>query len=233
MNPIQSAFVFLLSRRIYNNGIRDFVMSSATDKEKVMIDLSDRELVVQLQAGDLDVLGVLYDRHRRMVFRTALAIAGDQEVASDLLQDVFLRLYRYADHIDVERPLEPWLYRMTANLTYTWVKRHKRGRRILEEMANWFPMGAAEESPYDLAEGNDEWERVQKALVDLPLAQRIVVVLFYLNEFSLQEISETLEIPVGTVKSRLHYGRQRLQRCLSSRQVSEGGKLPELRYESP
>ena len=66
---------------------------------------NDRDLVFQLQRGSLEALGLLYDRHRRMVYRTALVITGDPEAASDLLQDVFLRLYRFADRIDRQRPL--------------------------------------------------------------------------------------------------------------------------------
>ncbi|MEW5869188.1 MAG: RNA polymerase sigma factor [Chloroflexota bacterium] len=196
-----------------------------------MTDQSDRELILQLQDGSLDALGLLYDRHRCMVYRTALAITGDNEVANDLLQDVFLRLYRYADHVDQERPLEPWLYRMTANLAYSWMKRRGRGRRILEEMYEWFLTGSGISTPMELAEEREEWEQVQKALVDLPLAQRVVVVLYYLNEFSLQEISETLDVPIGTVKSRLHYGRRALQQSMKEGRKSEGSRIPELQYE--
>src|SRR4030042_4196307 len=98
---------------------------------------SDSELIVRLQAGSLEALGVLYDRHRKLVYRTALAITGDAEAAGDLLQDVFLRLHRFADHVDVRRPLEPWLYRMTTNLSYTWVKRRRRWIRPLEDLTEW------------------------------------------------------------------------------------------------
>jgi len=84
-----------------------------------MSQTGDQELIVQLQTGSLDALGLLYDQYRNMVYRTALAITGDREAANDLLQDVFLRLYRFAERIDQERPVEPWLYRMTANLSYT------------------------------------------------------------------------------------------------------------------
>ena len=193
--------------------------------------VEDRDLIEELQSGSLEALGVLYDRHRNMVYRTALAISGDREAANDLLQDVFLRLYRYAKHVDLERPLEPWLYRMTANLTYTWVKRNHRGLRLIEEVAEWFAAGNGKNSPHELAEENDEWEQVQMALSNLPLAQRIVVVLYYLNELSLQEISETLEVPVGTVKSRLHYGRLALQKSLNTHPQIEGHSLREFKYE--
>jgi len=65
-------------------------------KIKKVNQTEDREVILQLQKGSLEALGVLYDRHRTMVYRTALAITGDPEAASDLLQDVFLRLNRFA-----------------------------------------------------------------------------------------------------------------------------------------
>lgn len=117
--------------------------------------VSDSDLITRLQAGSLDALGLLYDRHRKMVFRTALAITGDAEAAGDLLQDVFLRLHRFACHIDTLRPLEPWLYRMTANLAYTWVKRHHRWPRSLEEVAEWL-VGSKKNAPPEVTEVDEE-----------------------------------------------------------------------------
>lgn len=189
--------------------------------------VTDSQLVLSLQAGSLEALGILYDRHRGLVFRTAVAITGDSEAAADLLQDVFLRLYRFASHIDPLRPLEPWLYRMTTNLSYTWVKRRQRWLRPLEDVADWLA-GARKDTPAYQAEMNDSWSQVQQAVLRLPLAHRGVVVLYYINDLSLQEISEILDIPVGTVKSRLHYGRQALKQSLG---LLAGEILPELQYE--
>lgn len=193
-----------------------------------MSDSFDRELIIQLQQGSLDALGDLYDRFRQMVYRTALAITSDPEAANDLLQDVFLRLYRFADRIDPQRPIEPWLYRMTANLAYTWVKRRNRWIRPLEDLADWL-VGSSRNSPQEAAEMNDDWQRVQQAIAGLPLPQRVVVVLYYLNDLSLQEISEILDVPVGTVKSRLHYGRNTLKRSLGL----DGDGLLDWNYERP
>ena len=193
-----------------------------------MTKASDRELILQLQHGSLDALGELYDRYRQMVFRTSLAITGDTEAASDLLQDVFLRLYRFADRIDPQRPLEPWLYRMTANLSYTWVKRSRRWLQPLEDLADWLA-GNGKNTPHEVAERNDEWNQVQKAVSSLPFQQRVVVILYYMNDLSLQEISNILEVPVGTVKSRLHYGRETLKKTLGL----EGEKIPGFNYERP
>jgi RNA polymerase sigma-70 factor (ECF subfamily) len=174
---------------------------------------TDQEIVVRIQKGSLEALGVIYDRHRQMVYRTAMGICNDPEAAADLLQDVFLRLFRFADRIDPGRPLEPWLYRMTANLSYTWVKRHQRWIRPLEDIAEWLA-GSKKQSPQYAAESVEEAQRVQQAIASLPIGQRVVVVLYYLNNLSLIEIAEILSIPEGTVKSRLHYGREALRKQL-------------------
>ncbi|HEX9028969.1 MAG TPA: RNA polymerase sigma factor [Anaerolineales bacterium] len=178
-----------------------------------MADISDRELILQLQQGSLEALGMLFDRYRQMVYRTALAITGDAEAASDLLQDVFLRLHRFAERIDSQRPIEPWLYRMTANLAYTWVKRNHRWVQPLEDLAEWLA-GTSRNTPLDLAELQDDWDQVQQAVTALPISQRLVVVLYYLNDLPIQDIAEILDVPAGTVKSRLHYGRLALQKSL-------------------
>ena len=191
-----------------------------------MSTLPDQEVILQLQAGSVEALGQLYDRYQRMVYRTALVITGDTDAAADLLQDVFLRLYRFADHIDVERPIEPWLYRMTTNLSYTWVKRSRRWLYPLGDLADRLA-SISHPNPHDEVEKNDEWETVQRAVSSLPLPQRIVVVLYYLNDLTVQEIAEILEIPPGTVKSRLHYGRLALKKKLG---MHDDGLL-DLKYE--
>lgn len=189
---------------------------------------NDSELILKLQDGSLEALGELYDLHQRMVYRTALVITGDTEAADDLLQDVFLRLFRFAGNIDPTRPIEPWLYRMTANLSYDWVKRRNRWPRPLEDLIDWLAT-PGKNQPDDAVEKNDEWEQVQQAVSSLPLPQRVVIVMYYLNDLSLQEIAEILEVPVGTVKSRLYYGRLALKRKLGL----GGDVVPDWNYESP
>src|SRR4030066_2051670 len=199
-------------------------MSIAAEEKKPS---SDSKLILGLQNGNLETLGILYDRHRGLVFRTALAITGDAEAAADLLQEVFLRLHRFAAHIDPLRPIEPWLYRMTTNLSYTWVKRRQRWLRPLEDVADWLA-GARKDTPAYQAEMDDSWRQVQTAGSSLPLSHRGGVVLYYVHDLSLHEISEILDIPVGTVKSRLHYGRQALKQSLG---LLAGEILQELQYE--
>lgn len=177
---------------------------------------STSDLILELQAGRHDALGALYDRYNRLVFHTAVGITGDSEAAADMMQEAFLRLYRYVERIDSERPLEPWLARVTANLSYTWVRR-RRWLQPLEDVAEWFA-GEKKYVPHHAAEIEEEWRQVEDAIQSLPLSQRVVITLYYINDFSLKEITEILDIPAGTVKSRLHYGRLALKNYISSRE---------------
>lgn len=173
-----------------------------------------KDLVIKLQGGSLVALGALYDRYSRVVYRTTLGVTGDPEAAADLLQEVFLRLFRFAKRIDATRPFEPWLYRISVNLSYTWVKRRK-WLNPLEDISEWLA-GDNRLQPSAVAEQHETWDLVRLALSKLPLAQREVVVLHYINDRSLEEVSEILEIPIGTVKSRLHYGRAALRKYMLS-----------------
>ena len=177
--------------------------------------VDDKELILQVKKGNLHALGLLYDRHHTLVYRTALAITGDPDVAVDMVQDTFLRLHRFISRVDPNRPLEPWLYRTTANLSYTWVKRYNRWIRPLEDIAEWISSGKRL-SPSQQVEEKDEWEIVRKAIASLSIDHRVVVVLYYINDLSVQEIANILSVPSGTVKSRLYYGRQALKKYLDT-----------------
>jgi len=187
---------------------------------------SDNELIKGLQAGSLDALGILYDRHHRLVYRTAVGITLDPEAAADLLQDVFLRLHRFADHVDPNRPLEPWLYRVTANLSYSWVKRNNRWMRPIEDVAEWLINGRRHRLYQE--EMDEDWHVIRQAISALPVQQRMVVVLYYINGLSIHEIAEILDVPVGTIKSRLHYGRETLKKRLG---LTASDRFPDLQCD--
>ncbi len=178
-------------------------------------EVSDAWLIERLRENDLDALGVLFDRYYTQVYRTAAAITRDPAAADDIAQDCFLRLHRYASRVDTGLPLAPWLYRVTVNLSYTWVTRHYKRRVSLESVVD-FLMSPARTAPDVLAEGARVRDEVRRAIGALSFNQRVVVVLYYLNGLSLDEIASALECPVGTVKSRLYYARENLRRRLGS-----------------
>ncbi len=176
---------------------------------------TDRELIQRLCDGDLGALGTLYDRYRLLVFHTALAITRDRQSAEDILQECFLKLNAYARRIDVDLPLEPWLYRVTVNQAYTWVSRRSRWLTSLESVIDHLVAPARTNTEYH-AEMSELQSAIQQAINSLPPSQRMTVILYYLNDLSLKEIAYILDCPVGTVKSRLYYGREQLKRQLQT-----------------
>ncbi len=183
---------------------------------------SDAYLIEQLRQDNLQALGGLFDRYYTQVFRVAAAITQDAQVADDIAQETFLRVHRYAARIDTALPLMPWLYRVTVNLSYTWITRQKKRRVSLEDIVDRL-ISPSWLAPEHLVEHTEMQRRVRDAIRDLPFNQRVVVVLHYLNGQNLDEIAQILECPVGTVKSRLHYARETLRHRLD--QVSWTGEL--------
>ena len=178
-------------------------------------DLTDAELIKQLQADDLNALGILFDRFYAQIYRTAVAITHDEAAAEDITQDCFLRLHRYASRIDTDLPLAPWLYRVTVNLSYTWISRYQKRKVSLETVVDYL-MSPVRNAPDQLVEVIGVQEEVRRAIASLNFNQRVVVVLHYLNSLSLEEIAEILDCPVGTVKSRLYYARENLRHKLGN-----------------
>ncbi len=176
-------------------------------------DVSDAVLVERLRDNNLDALGALFDRHYAQVYRTAAAITRDNAVAEDVAQDCFLKLHQYAHRIDVSLPLAPWLYRVTVNLSYTWISRRQKRKISLEALVDRL-MSPAGSAPDQMAEHNETQHHVRQAISELHFNQRVVIVLHYLCGLSLEEIAEMLDCPVGTIKSRLYYARESLRHRL-------------------
>jgi len=182
----------------------------------------DSRLISRIRQGDLLALGVLYERHKKQMYRVALAITRDPNAAEDILQEGFLRLYGSVDRFDETRPLAPWLYRVTVNLSYNWVTRRGRWLVPMEGAMERLRAGP-KSSPETVVEQNELQRIVREALNALGFEHRVVLVLFYLGEFSLKEIAHILNLPEGTVKSRLHYGRKRLRSRLERDRRVLGG----------
>lgn len=177
----------------------------------------DLQWMTRIRGGDLEALGALYDKYRLQVFRTALAITRDYATSEDILQECFLRLNAHAARIDATLPLLPWLYRVTVNLSYSYVSRDARRKVSLEGLIDHLEQLAApaRHAPEAQAERRDLETCVRDAVQSLPFHQRAVVVLYYVSGLDLKEIAFILDCPVGTVKSRLHNSREALRKQLA------------------
>jgi RNA polymerase sigma-70 factor (ECF subfamily) len=170
----------------------------------------DAELVSKIREGDSEALVALYDRYKKRLFRTALAITDDQGAAEEILQDCFLKAYRSLSRVDCSAPLGPWLHRIVVNLSYNWVVKRRPWFVSVEEMIDRL-VAAPQLSPEHAYERKELHRRLHEAIKSLNIHHRLVVMLFHLQGFSLTEIAYILECPVGTVKSRLHHARKILK----------------------
>ena len=187
----------------------------------------DGSLVARVRNGDIDALGKLYERYQSQVYRTATAITHDERMAEDILQEVFLRVNRYADSFDQTQPFEPWLYRIAVNLCYTWTNRAKRWVYTLQDTIERLK-APSRRDPERVTESREQRALLRRGIDSLPDSHRVVVVLYYLEGLSVNEVAYALGVPEGTVKSRLYYAREKLRKAVIEQEV---GVLSEVVYD--
>jgi RNA polymerase sigma-70 factor, ECF subfamily len=168
---------------------------------------ADEKLVQEFNAGDEHVFVELMRRHERRVYNLAYRMLGRHEDALDATQDAFLSCYRNLARFRGEAAFSTWLHRIVVNACYDILRRRPPTTSIDDELAEPAP---APDHADRAAEGAD----VQRALLAVQAEFRAVLVMFELQDLSIEEISATLQIPEGTVKSRLHRGRIALGRAL-------------------
>ncbi len=156
------------------------------------------------QSGDMAAFGVLFRQYEKLVFRTAFLITGSKEAAEDALQEVFISVWKSRHTYDPSKgKLTTWLHRITVNQCSRGKARKVSPAVSLEEKGVDLPE-MKRSQPEDIMVSKLEYARLLKAMDSLDTKHRSVLVLRYFNDLSYQEIAEALEIPLGTVKSRLN-----------------------------
>lgn len=172
----------------------------------------DDELLDRFRAGDGKAFDEIVTRHERRVFAIAIRICRHQEDARDVTQDVFITALRTLGGFRGDAQLSTWLHRVTVNASLDLVRRRSRREGpAVEEMSD---QPADEPGPESEAIDSVRAREVHLALGRLAPDQRAVIVLHDLQGFDYSEVAATLEVPVGTVKSRLHRARLALAREL-------------------
>jgi RNA polymerase sigma-70 factor (ECF subfamily) len=168
---------------------------------------TDAELVLAAQRGSREALGAIFDRHWPRVWRAAYSTTGDRELANDAAQDAFLRAAAALHRFDRRRPLEPWLVRIAVNRAIDLARRQRRLVPVEEiDEAFGFDAPAADEELAD-------------ALKALGPERRAVIALHYWLDYTTPEIAEVLDVPLGTVNSRLARALRDLRQHLEVRDV--------------
>ena len=175
-------------------------------------------LAERLRSGDTEAFEALFNKYDRLVYRTAYLITGDREEAKDVLQEVFISVWKWRHTYNPERgEFATWLHRITLNKC----SKKRRKRRVtfssLEEEENKsYYRDNTMQLPEDIMISKEEYERLMKALSSLDTKHRSVLVLRFFNELSYDEIASVVGISLGTVKSRIHYALKTLREGLTT-----------------
>ena len=175
-------------------------------------------LVRRAQAGDTAAFGELVSAYMHRCYYAALGMVGSPQDAEDLSQEAFVRAFRARARLDPERPFYPWLYQILRRLCYNFTRDTSSRRRKLERAGWWLvaeaTTRAAGDDPERVRATDELRDRLEDAIAELSPAQREVFVLKEFEGLKYREIAELLDVPIGTVMSRLYAARQRLAQRL-------------------
>jgi RNA polymerase sigma-70 factor (ECF subfamily) len=207
------------TRDILNDGQR----SPGREMTQRADEPSDEQLVTNLDGPGVEVaLSALYDRYSRTVFGVGLRILGDRSMAEELVQEVFLKVWRSSGTFDSARSsFSTWLYRVTRSVALDLYR--KRARRVRPVSDGQLHIAAERDSsagPQELVDESWLWWRVSRALEVLDAPHREVIDLAYFSGLSQREISERTGVPLGTVKTRTASAYKSLRKELAVQDTS-------------
>ncbi|WP_037583901.1 RNA polymerase sigma factor [Stigmatella aurantiaca] len=186
----------------------------------------DLTLVKRVRDGDQRAFKLLVERYQRKVYAVALGMLKDKEEAMDVSQEAFVKVYKYLDHFKGDSSFYTWLYRITVNICIDLIrKRTGAGGEAVEfdetqvmdvSQANIGALGSRlGTNPQKSALRRELAEKIQEALATVPEKHRAILLLREIEGMSYEELSRTLDIPKGTVMSRLFHARTKVQKILS------------------
>lgn len=178
---------------------------------------TDEQLVLRYRTGETAAFQTLVSRHHDDLIRFLIRLTGNRAIAEDAFQETFLQVHLSADTFDVTRRFKPWLFTIAANKGRDALRRNAR-RRTLDLSAPIAGAGSRDDGartyvdlmeidvppPHQGLDESEQSESVQAALDQLPWSLREILLLAYFQRMSYNQIADSLGIPLGTVKSRLH-----------------------------
>ena len=178
--------------------------------------ITDADYVRRLQRGETEAFEMLVRRHEKTIFNLVYRMLGDYDEAAEVSQEVFLSAYRAIGQFRGDANFSTWLYRIALNHTSTRRKTLIRRQQRNVAIEDTEPVRDLQPGPAETMEKKEIRERVQRALNNLEPDDATVILLRDLQDIPYEEVARLLEIPVGTVKSRLHRARQALKSQLAS-----------------
>jgi RNA polymerase sigma-70 factor (ECF subfamily) len=182
-------------------------------------DLGDSALLAQVQQGDMMAFEALVERHRDRAVGVALKLVGDPDEAADISQEAFIRVYRAVKRFDTQKEFFSWFYVILSNLARNRLKKRKVRRVYAQEQqadTEAIHFRQTRNAPDLLIETDETKRQVWRAIEQLPYNFREIIVLRHFEDLSYEEIARLLNIPLGSVMSRLYYARLKLKQILGS-----------------
>lgn len=175
----------------------------------------EAELIRRVQQGDQEAFRAIFELYHKKVYRVAYGVVRESEEALDIVQEVFVKLYRALGSFKGRSSLYTFLYRMAVNTAIDHTRRkEKPASASLDEEGVPEPIDDLERGPERRLLQKEQEERVKKAIETLPMDQKTALLLREVEGLSYQEIAEVTRCSIGTVMSRLHYARKKLQEAL-------------------
>jgi RNA polymerase sigma-70 factor (ECF subfamily) len=176
----------------------------------------DELLVLRAQEGDGRALALLARRWNQRLWVHAYRLTGDRDGGSDAAQEAWLAIVRGLPYLDDVGRFRAWAYRIVGNKSRDWIRRRRRQRTGTERLAREPRLATIEpEAPLVDGEQARESASLRSELRRLGADHRVVLSLYYLEGLKVREIADALDLPHGTVKSRLFYAREQLRRALA------------------
>ena len=173
----------------------------------------ESELVKASLSGDKKAFNEIVTRYERMVARTVKGMLGDSVFSEDIGQEVFIKLYYSLSEFRGEAKLSTYIQKIAVNLTLNEIKRRKRFLSMFSQKGN-NELYEVEVADHDTEQRNEAKEIVNKALMSIDPKFRIIVTMRMLQGYSTKETAEILDLPVGTVLSRLSRAQEQLRTIL-------------------
>lgn len=177
--------------------------------------LSDEELVALIIKKDKDLFGELIDRYEAKLTRYVMRFTQHNDDVADIIQIVFIKAYMNLKSFDVARSFNSWIYRIAHNESVTHLKKRGGEKVSFIDFDTFFPHPFSPESAEEKAFEREIRELLDTSLNQLSLKYREVLVLYYYDELSYQEIAEVLHIPIATVGVRIKRGKDALQKIIA------------------
>lgn len=185
----------------------------------------DSLLIERAKAGDVKAFDLLVRRYERQIFNFALKLTGNREEASDVVQEAFVRVFRFMESFRSESSFSTWIYRVLVNAFLDMKKKRRIDDKTLYLEEHRGPEGQilAKEiedtgpTPEEAAIERERGEAVLEAILSLPDYQRAMILMFHSEGMSYEEIAEVTQLPLGTVKSRMNRARLALKEKLAGK----------------